>query len=224
MPIIAAQVSLYPDSGLPEDVCTNTWHFLGSQANAEATIPGALDEFYNEYQGAGGALGRVCDLIGASITPASCRLKLYNLTDAKPRVPFYDELFPLDATSGTQMPREVALCLSYRGPQVSGAAMARRRGRIYIGPLTDNDTDFPLTGNDRRPSSNVRDLLTTAAASMQDAATVGSVDWVVYSPTANPSGSGETGVVNVVNVWVDNALDTQRRRGAAPTTRTSLDV
>lgn len=224
MPIIEAQVQLWPDSGLPEDIATNTWHFLGSEADASANLVAILDEFYNEYQGSGGSLGRVCDLIGASVTPASCRIKAYNLSDAKPRVPFLDAAFPLDATSGTQMPREVALCLSYRAAQVSGAAMARRRGRVYIGPLTDNTDDFPLTGNDRRPSSNVQNLLCAAAASMQDAAFVESLIWVVYSPTTNPSGSGESGVAPVVNVWVDNAMDTQRRRGAAATSRTSLDV
>jgi len=44
--------------------------------------------------------------------------------------------------------------------------------------------------------------------------TAGGWDWVVYSPT-----NGNT--VNVDNGWVDNAFDTQRRRGLAVTARTN---
>jgi hypothetical protein len=40
-------------------------------------------------------------------------------------------------------------------------------------------------------------------------------DWVVYSPT-------DDAYHEVANGWVDNAWDTQRRRGYKPTSRTTF--
>jgi hypothetical protein len=38
------------------------------------------------------------------------------------------------------------------------------------------------------------------------------VEWAIYSPTANLHKT-------ITDIWVDDAWDTQRRRGLAPTTR-----
>ena len=49
------------------------------------------------------------------------------------------------------------------------------------------------------------------------------IQWVVYSPTQRAQGAPQSGyALPVVRVSVDDAYDTQRRRGRAATTRTAL--
>lgn len=101
---------------------------------------------------------------------------------------------------GTAGVNEVALCLSY----YSGANTPRRRGRMYLGPLTG-------TQMNNRPSINLLQGVIDLGAGIN---ALGGLDvsWVQYSPTDNVNS-------DVTDYYVDNAWDTQRSRGLNPTGR-----
>jgi len=64
--------------------------------------------------------------------------------------------------------------------------------------------------------------LADAAAAMEDGTVVAgglSVKWAVYSPTTDAVDTIDNAFNDVLDGWVDNAFDTQRRRGPAATTR-----
>lgn len=130
------------------------------------------------------------------------------------------------------LPQEVALCLSYRADIVGvleetsdgadpGTARdrprSRRRGRTYIGPLTT--TTISVSDDNTRPKVEVRETLTMAAAKFAadlNAASV-NIDWGVWSRV-------DRLVRPVTLAWVDDAFDTQRRRGLAASTRLEVAV
>ena len=144
-------------------------------------------------------------------------MKIYNLDDTKPRAPIYEQTDTdaISGLSGTGFPNEVAACLSYHAAKLSGAIQARRRGRIYLGPLNTSTGSITPTG-DSRPNATFRAAVLSAAgyAALQLAAA--GATWAVYSPTANTA-------VKIDVFSIDDAFDTQRRRGMAATTVQSID-
>lgn len=211
MPDLKALFQIPHDSGLPQDVTVNTWCF-GNVNIATATdmddITEALREFYDDAVTTHGALSALLSPTLAS--PAT--LKFYDLASPEPRAPIRTEAVDLTNLpgSGSGLPAEVALCLSFQGVQISGEPQARRRGRLYIGPFRDNaDTNSATTG---APGTELRELLTATAQRLLDTSNAATWYWAVHSPTNND-------VVTINNGWVDNAWDTQRRRGIAATSR-----
>jgi hypothetical protein len=205
MPIIRAQVSIPATSTVTEDTVTNTWHFSAVD-KTEGTI--------NAIQTALLAVYEAFDASKAdTYTWTAARLKWYDLADPEERVPFEDEL--LGATSagtGDPLPQEVAMCLSFNGEYVSGFSQARRRGRVYLGPLAVSTLDT-ATG---RFSNAFTDAIAAAGAALLLASTTASDwAWVVYSPTGGTS-------YPVVAGWADNAPDIQRRRGLKASRRTTF--
>jgi hypothetical protein len=147
---------------------------------------------------------------------AGTRIKLYSLADPKPRVPLRDESLGITGThSAAGMPLEVALCLSFQAPKVSGQEQRRRRGRVYLGPFTNLSGD----GSTGRPDATAITAITTAAQTLLDASQASSSwKWAVIHDA-----NGVAPVAHVVeNGWLDNAWDTQRRRGNAPGVRTTF--
>jgi len=106
--------------------------------------------------------------------------------------------------------------LSFQGERTSGQSQARRRGRVYLGPFGSSAGDT----TSGRPSSGLRGGIITAAAAfgVQSQAAIEWV-WGVIS-TAGPSMSFS----EVKDGWVDDAWDTQRRRGEGATLRTTFTV
>jgi hypothetical protein len=139
-------------------------------------------------------------------------IQFYRESDPTPRVPRYESTFNLvSAPSGSPLPREVALCCSFQAGRISGESQARRRGRVYIGML-----DSATVGADGRPDAAVIDAVAAFGnAILGPSLASTSWKWAVYS-RMNGSGS------EVLDGWVDNAFDTQRRRGDAPTARTTF--
>jgi hypothetical protein len=110
------------------------------------------------------------------------------------------------------LPPELAICVSFRAALASGVNAARRRGRVYIGPLSDNAREG---GGDPQVASAARIALAQDADDLLTASNA-SADWSwgVYSRT--------DGILRpVVAGWVDDAFDVQRRRGLEPTTRST---
>jgi hypothetical protein len=199
---ILVQIAYEADSALPEDVSVNTLHFTG--ANDVASLNGLLTAINTNWV-------QATDNYLSATLSGNVVLKAYDLGDAIPRVPI-TQLAVTCIPSATSFPREVALCVSYRAAQVSGANMRRRRGRLYFGPLGTGG--FTITDSDYRPNSVIIGDLLNAFEAMFDAATALGYTPVVWSET---DGVGRA----MVAAWIDNAADTQRRRGRRATARTN---
>jgi hypothetical protein len=203
---VRAQVVFQGASDLPEDVYVNTFHFVtpaGDSAVQRAAVAGRLKTFY-EVAGTGSA-----NSVGQFLSPYVRRpylIKLYDMADLPPRQPLIDNTGVLPAPlTVTGLPEELACVLSFRGdPPLT----ARRRGRVYIGPLCLEAIDQSDAANPSLIDASLRFALRGAATDLA-AAPEG---WSVYSPTANQW-------TPVVDGWIDNAVDVQRRRGAAATVR-----
>lgn len=205
------QVIFQGSSGLPEDVFVNTFHFISGNGDPWTTVEAgqavtALTDFYNVAHGT--ATNPICTEITRNVIRASSRFKVYALGDAPPRVPILETTWTLGATSGVaEYPNELALCLSFQRARVSGANQARRRGRVYIGPLIANGSS---SSGDVIPSAPTIHKITEAAEYL---AAFADVQWCVYSKTDDE-------MHPVTDGWVDNAYDIQRRRGRKAGVRT----
>jgi len=205
-------VELNNDSLIPKDLVTNTWHFVtpGSVAAAEPDITANLDAFYTAIQ----------TYLSASLT-GTATAKYYDLEDPEPRAPVATGAITFTPGSN-QLPNEVAVCMSYQGPIVSGQNQARRRGRLFLGPLSQ--TGFTGATGEFRPGSAMRSAICTAADALMSDTSLPGLVWALFSPSTAgpPPWSGATladAFVTITNGWVDDAADTVRSRGLSPTTR-----
>lgn len=215
------QMRLARVGGLPEDVVINTFHFstpnLGSVTAAEASAVAAkVYDFYDKTWSP--ATVPVRSFLSASVATTGHETRVYDMEQPTPRAPILSVARSL-AVGATSMPSEVALCLSYRGALESGTLPARRRGRIYIGPLTQAAVLTGVAGDARPESSLITAMLNAAKSSLMEDVSLG--DWCVAS---QPTPGGDVTLVPIVHAWVDNAFDTQRRRGGKPTTRTTINA
>lgn len=213
MALIRAQVSFAHTSGLPEDILSNTFHFTTADILAPTldAVATAVEEFYEA-----GATP-LYTFFSNEMAQNGHVIRLYNLDEPAPRVPLLERAFSLPvAPNGDPLPGEVALVVSFQGTPVSGLNQARRRGRVYVGRL---DKDSASAG---RPSAA---LIASAVAAaddlLADSVAAAMWSWAVYSPTDDAAGD-PTPFTIVEEGWVDNAFDTQRRRGLAPTARTTF--
>lgn len=222
-------------SGLPEDVAQNTIFFGCTNAgsshdeDADDLLPYLASVFNDVLTGATLALD---ELIGDQVTRDAngCDLVFY-FDDGDPTTglwgsPVAMRSFTMGASgTGNPLPAEVSLALSFHGdltnvpetaPNPDGPVpptirpAARRRGRIYIGPLM---AIAGTTGasNDLVPTSAAKNTWSAVGAHLIDNVPSGFV-WDIVSKAG-----GEVHVVT--GGYVDDAFDTQRRRGSAPTSR-----
>ncbi len=211
---VVAQVSFASSTGLAKDQIVNTFHISGT--DSASTIASAwstyLQAFYNSVHTPGSTA--LAGFMSGDLTRSQAlhSVKFYDLADPKPRAPIRLDNFYLGALSGTgaNLPKEVAVCLSYKGTYASGIPQARQRGRIYHGPLNTNMLSGASTVNVTVDSSYIN-ALKGGGAYLVGVGTSGA-KWVVRSAVGGFS-------TYVTGGWVDNAFDTQRRRGLLPTTR-----
>jgi hypothetical protein len=208
MGMLRIQVTIPRTTGLPEDAITNTWHYYKVGAASGAEVLQAVDYIGDFYSLAVGGFA-VHQFLSNLVDPHLARFKVYDLADPEPRAPIHDSVEDLGASGGAGFPAEVALCLSYQGDQVSGEPQRQKRGRIYIGPMVTAES--VSAAGDIRPDTPQRATLAGAAARL---AGTGTADffWAVNSEVF-------AGPTKVTNGWVDNAYDTQRRRGSDATSR-----
>jgi hypothetical protein len=200
-------------SNLPEDRFINVFHFhdptILPYDPAAAVCIQRVRDFYEDEA--------LAPALGQNISPYVSRsylLQAYNLLEpVGERVPTV-EVGTLPATTADGLPEEVAVCLTLQGaPPVT----PRRRGRLYIGPLTDFSTNYTPanTSTPARPNITPGSSLGATLAERAAALAIQSADtpWCIRStvPTEN--------FVPIVGGYIDNAFDTQRRRGPDPTTR-----
>lgn len=206
MPTIHATATLPYTTNIPEDVVTNTLYF----STLNSTDPDNLNEI-------GARVIAAYHIIDTNLhnvlsrAANACRVDLYDLSDPEPRAPIADYTFTLDnAASGvTNLPLEVALCLSYHAAFVSGVPNARRRGRIYLGPFSTGASELT------RPPDALIDLCVDFGEALWTPIGASDIEWVQHSETTGLS-------LEVIGGWVDNEWDTQRRRGRRATSRDLL--
>lgn len=224
---VQAQIRFPGLSGLPEDVYINTLYFDGLTplASDYTDIQAAIVDFYNA-NGASSGRSLTAMLSGEVNRAVGTELRIYDI-DA-PGSPLYSAGFNINAAgSAVRMPPECAICLSFHsdltgvaeevaggpaGPTGDTHPAARRRGRIFLGPLNES----VLTTNTGHIDSGAVEACKEAMVRLQANAglAIKGIDWCVNSRV-------DSITREVTGGWVDNAFDTQRRRGKAPTTRDS---
>lgn len=205
---VRAQVIIKTDDAISENYVTNSWciscaDFPSGAECDEYTV--CFDGFYTS----------MTSYFGDVVAQNGHEVKYYDLTQTvPPNYPIASTTFNLSSNPGIDtLPTEVALCLSFQGEKVPGFPQARRRGRIYFGPVNANQT------GGGRPVSGIITALTTTADALATAllACSNAATLSVWSGTNAAS-------VPVTDGWVDNAWDTQRRRGIDRTTRTTFTI
>lgn len=208
------------DTGLPEDASVNVWHFahrdypIGTTPQDSANdVIDRLESFYQEV-----------DQIYAAENGTTVVCKAYDLNDAEPRTPILERNITVAPSATGGLPHEVAICMSFIADVPSGVSRARRRGRVYLGPIQTGAA--ASSGGRVFVSDTTRGIITAAAVAAFDTG-LGAEDprLVVYSRTDDEGGeSVANSCHDVVSVWVDDAWDTQRRRGTSPQTRTTVAI
>lgn len=205
MGIVRAKVTIPYVTQLPEDSVVNTFHFITASVPIGSdydSIAAQLTAFYNAFTGK----------MSSKYQPENARLDCYNLAEAQPRVPHgvrADMNLTASPAGTTDLPSEVAVCLSFAGAPEAGVPAARRRGRVFLGPWTVGDA---VDGDTGLVAAALRTSIANAAQGLSNAA---DPSWAVYSPTDDIA-------TEVTHGWVDNAFDIQRRRGLSPTLRTTF--
>lgn len=230
-----AVVTLPYQSGLPEDSANNTLYFLAiNAANTQQDdideMQGRLVSFFNDIPP--GEAKSISDYIGDQVSRSAnaCVNSYYFEAAIAPPAQWGSPVGTASWTIGiddnfTVQPAEVAAVLTFHGdltdipqtavnptpPPAVIRPAARRRGRIYLGPLHASAGAAGGPNADLLVSTAFQDVVLAAATELEN--TNVNLQWVVASDTA-----GE--VYQVVGGWMDNAFDTQRRRGSAATVRT----
>lgn len=192
MAIYRLQCSFGADTTFPRDRMVITPHFSTS-------LPGADTQ-------------QLCDDLAAGLNTwvtAGQReivVRAYDAQGTKPVLPVGEKILNSGVTPGSAVPRELALCLSFRGNQ----NVPRKRGRLYI-PAT-----FLASGVGLRPAGTHQTKVASLVPIFTGLGGV-DVDWCVFSRTGNQAYS-------VQHWWVDDEWDIQRKRGLRPTSRQSGDV
>lgn len=214
MPLIRAMSILQAPSGEAKDRYISNFHFFVSGPlieNGAINIGDSLDDFW----------AAVDPFIPQSLVREEYRL--YDLTDPKPREPTFVAPNTQPVGAGVPMPYEVATVLSF----YSGRNLPRLRNRVYLGPITSDVVTTGEINSDPQIDPAFMQLVFDGANAMAAnvRSTAGGVGdelqagaWHTFSTFDVP------GQTPVTNMWMDNAFDTQRRRGSAATFRLTEEV
>lgn len=175
-------------SGLPEDVYENVLYYdVPATTERREAICDAIVAAFDAWDYHGGING--------------AEMRVYAPEGGQP---LFSKSYAYAHTAATA-PGEVALCLSYAAVTDWETTTARRRGRLFLGPLSVSTITGP------RPTQTLITAALDLGVALEAAAAPGEV-WQVYS-TVDQVGA------TIQSISVDNAWDTQRRRGLSPTTR-----
>lgn len=241
---ILAVVNLNASSGFADDDIVNT--FAIRKVGWDGSFPGAVTlAIANFYNGSAPTTAHPVSWYLSNHldrTALAHAIGLYDITgheNGEPHgSPFFVDHFTLgvgDASS--RLPTEVALAITLKtasgmAAQVEVADNAdplgvddaddrpdrpkqRRTGRLFMGPLNM----AALDGSTGRPSATVLPDFAKAAqalkADLDAVAAPGPFTWSVWSR--------KNRALTPITAWaIDNAFDTQRRRGIAPTAKYTL--
>lgn len=243
MPNFLMTATIGHQSGLADEAVSNSFSIRTTDDPSGAELIALMDQiaaFYNDTS------ALQVSSVGTYLSPELERddlplvVRAYNITanlDGSPHgSPVDEKAYALDAAGvATALPSEVALCVTIEGFGRSTAPVEvadgidpgaapdrpkqRRTGRVFIGPLATNTVAAGLNG-ESRPSSVFR-LDTMIAVRALDthiiATGVAGAHLAVWSRA-----NADMYVVEAVSV--DDAWDTQRRRGVNPTARGRLAI
>lgn len=190
---------------------TNTLYFLGAVGSTQADdideILARVEDFYQSLDG---------NLFPSGSYGTTSTLTQYDMSDPEPRTPIAGpDNITLTPTGGTAYPSDLCICLSYRADYPSGANRARRRGRLYLGPVLAS-TGAAVTGQGVRVTAGAITNISTAVAFLHTTQTT-PVTWAMWSET--------DGVARpIVEYSVDNGFDVRRSRDNPNTTRTVFPI
>nr|CRY97688.1 hypothetical protein [uncultured prokaryote] len=216
MPItqVSAQVILRTIDNIPANFVTNTYFFKLDHDGVEGA-PNDLNDITDEAATALEVLYKAIRGTLGGLMETGHRIKWVDIDGPRPQYPYRETVWDFDAALGaSQLPNEVCVVSSFEGERVAGTNQASRRGRVFIGPMRDNTLD-----SDGRVTDAARTTIATsfkAFSDDQDTAGITGWQWVVYSRKLDA-------ITQVVMGHVDNAFDTQRRRGLGSTFRSTWD-
>lgn len=211
MAIIRCQVRLARKTNLPEDTVINTFHMSGTPALATDAVAARFAGFYNLLPSAGALTIRQHLSTEMSTDALANEVRFYDLDEPEPRVPFRTFRWTLGVVSTTALPAEVAFALSFEAIPASGFDQRNRRGRVYLGCLGQNTLE--VISNVARPASGFRNTCLFALDTLRDNLNTDGFSLGIWSET-------NLTFANADRAWVDDAFDTQRRRGASATSKT----
>ena len=216
--LIRVQASAESASLLPEDACVNVWHWwclADDPMDAIDDIHSGLDTFY----------ATIAPLQSVNTSTGDVSYKYYDLSDPEPRSVMATRTSTgLAVDDGDALPTECSVCLSFGGAPGSGLNPRRRNGRVYLGPFSTGASST-ITGYCIVASPTVSAIV--GAASALIAAGGITAAWAVFSPTSAGPAPWDEATLEAATTWVtrgfvDNAFDTQRRRGTKATSRTTF--
>lgn len=221
---IQARVVLPFRTNLPEDVTVNTYAFVVPALDEPSftAVGSRLLDLYNN-PGDGGDLA-ITEILSPALNreTEAARLEVYeiDLDTGAVGSPLFVQPFTLGSgpvSASNLLPNEVAICSSFSAGPISGVPAARRRGRVFLGPLVKdvctNDADtFQPTLTDGTAEDVAASFATFANGLLED-----DVVWSVWS-------RADEVLYPINRGWVDREFDTQRRRGLDATTRAVWDL
>lgn len=214
MGFLRAMATLQGATLLPEDRFINTFHFewFGAGATYETSkdaIAAAVKQFYITDVANSRA---VRDFLSPFVVSGTISTYDLSLPEGEREPTEYPMDLPAQAETAT-MPEECCICLTLTGdPPIT----PRRRGRLYIGPLTATNEVIEYgspTGPTRVQVVGSSSVANTIQASAHRLISDTTNNWVIRSVTPSEN------FVQITGGYVDNAFDTQRRRGPDPSVR-----
>lgn len=218
---IKTTVQLPYPSGLPGDLATNTFYF--STANDEpdeaqwSALINNVVAFYNTAQGTDAApLGA---FMSEYISRSQCSVRNapYDPVTGDEIGDAFVVPFTLAASSDSQdLPLEVAICCSFYSdnPLILDRPAARRRGRVFLGPLVVSANESVVDGTPPLVNGNLLTYIAHNCEALMYQMTDDAWTWEIYSRTNRE-------LYNVTGGWIDNDFDTIRSRGAEASVRRS---
>lgn len=206
-------------SGLPADVAVNTFNII---VTGEPTA-GAFDLLKAFYNTATAGADPLATYMSNYLDRAAnrCRFEAYEIDLATGLMGTPTAVVPWTlgavAADTDDLPLEVALCGSFAAGAADGVPAARRKGRVYVGPWNTSAIRTDLTTEYPAPSGQIRNAIAAASKRLVDGAAEAGVPLCVYSRK-------DKALYPIVRGWVDDAWDTQRRRGNDATARTRWDA
>lgn len=186
-----------------------------------ADLLGAVDGFYNEVTAGG---NQVAAFISEAVSRAvTHEIEFHSILNGGSPILSSPWLGPqAPSVANANMPTEVAGALSFHADltglvEEAGATRprARRRGRVFVGPLTTQA--ITPTDDNPRLSAGFTLSLRQAATFMADEAAAAGWTWSVWSRTG-------ASLYPIVGGWTDNAPDTMRKRGVEASARVVYSV
>lgn len=201
---------------IPRDIISNTFHVVtsepgGPDKDAVATeMATRLDAFYTAVFAVAGSAANYVVWGGGTV-------RVFDLSEPSPRVPATSPLVvSVAAVNSSPIPPEAAVVMSYHSALVSGVTHQRLYNRIYIGGLGSNAITASSASLFPVVNAAFRTAIAGAAVALEGANTA-DIAWIQYSQAdATPR--------PIVGGFINNEIDTQRRRGVTESARTTWSV